>query len=304
VRAAQPAALVGAPEIIPPVSEVTNDAVDLIVNVFERTYRRALRSDAFAALVGDQRHRFARRVVLINNVLDPGDAQRRAQLLLDEQQIEGFHFVADRLDDALSVCGLRRDELEPLLHYSDGPLVAATLPGSPWFLYWDPEARLATPLDWIAPSLELMRADGRVMVANPSWELAGADGRRPGLERETIESQAGFAIGQGFSDQVFLASRSALARPIYRQRCIASLAYPGAHKARVFEARVDAHMRHNARLRATSLEATYVTDQAVGTSSYPPSGLVETARYLINGLTLRALRASPWRPACLRHTWL
>jgi hypothetical protein len=286
------------------VSEPVSRAVDLVVNVFERTYRRALTADAMGALASAQCHAFARRAILINNVADPADAARHAQRLLADGHVDEFHFVADRLEHALEVAGLRPSELEPLLHYSDGPLVAATLPGSPWMLYWDPEARLAQPCDWISPALELMSADGRVMVANPSWELPDELGHRPGVEREAIETRAGFAIGHGFSDQVFLASRAALARPIYRQRCIASIAYPGAHKARVFEARIDAHMRHHGGLRATSLAATYVTDQARGASSYPPRGLAETGRYVLNGLALRGLRVSPWRPACLRHTWL
>ena len=162
----------------------------------------------------------------------------------------------------------------------------------------------AQPLDWIAPALALLESDSRLIVANPSWELPDDDGRCRGVERETVSTRDGFAIGQGFSDQVFLARRSLFSTPIYNQRCISRLAYPGAHKARVFEARVDAHMRHNEGLRATSLATTYVTDQDEGTSAYPPSGLAETARFLLNGLTIRALRVSPWRPACLRRSWL
>jgi hypothetical protein len=280
------------------------DGVDLIVNVFERTYRRALEPDALSAMSGAHRFAFARRLALINNVDDPTDAARRAQLAVEAGAIDGFEFVAEHLDGALRRAGLRREELQPLLHYSDGPLVAASLPGSPWILYWDPEARLATAHDWVTPALELMRADRRVMVANPSWEPPDAAGRRPGVERESREVRGQFAIGRGFSDQVFLAARAELAAPIYGQRCIADITYPAAHKARVFEARVGAHMRHHDRLRATSLATTYVTDSPAGGSAYPPSGALESARYVRNALTLRALALSPWRPACLRETWL
>jgi hypothetical protein len=287
------------------VSPDAEQPVDLVINVFERTFRGVLEPGVFAALAAAQRRRFARRVVLVNNVADPADARARGQRLLEQGEIDELRFVADHLDRALEIVGLRREELEPLLHYSDAPLVAATLPeGSPWLLYWDPEARLAQPVDWITPALELMGKDGRVIVANPSWELPDGAGRRPGVERETVATRAGFAIGHGFSDQVFLARRALLAAPIYRQRCIASIAYPGAHKARVFEARVAAHMRHHGGLRATSLEASYVTDAPSGGSSYPPDGIGETLRWVINSATLRALSRSPWRPACLRHTWL
>jgi len=286
------------------VSEPTAATVDFVVNVFERTYRRALEPGRLTALASAQRHPFTRRVLLINNVDDPNDAARLAQRLRDLGEIDEFHVVAERIDRALRTTGLHRRELEPLLHYSDGPLVAATLSGSPWFLYWDPEARLAEAIDWITPALALFDSDARLMVANPSWQPPDAEGRRPGVERETLRTRDGFAIGRGFSDQVFLARRALFATQIYNQRCISRITYPGAHKAQVFEARVDAHMRHNDGLRATSLAATYVTDQDEGSSAYPPSGLAETGRYLINGLSIRALRISPWRPACLRHTWL
>lgn len=285
-------------------SETIEPAVDLVVNTFERTYRRALEPSTFADIERTNAHAFARRVVLINNVEDPDDARRRASHLLAEGAIDEFHFVADHLERALAVADLRREELEPLLHYSDGPLVAASLPGSPWLLYWDPEARLLDSLDWIAPALELMRDDPRVMVANPSWEAPDAEGRRPGVERETLEEHAGFMLGDGFSDQVFLAARAQLAAPVYSQRCISRISYPGAHKADVFEARLAAHMRHNGRLRATSLSATYVTDSSGGSSSYPPTGLLQTTRFVRNAVALRALGLSPWRPRCLRHTWL
>jgi hypothetical protein len=286
------------------VSQGASDSVDLVINVFERTYRHALEAATATELRDTNGHSFARCVVLINNVSDPEDAARRSQRLVDQGVIDEFHFVAERLDAALEVSGLRRDELEPLLHYSDGPLVAATLPGSPWFLYWDPEARLADRRDWVTPALELMKQDQRVIVANPSWEPADAQGRRPGVERETIEQLDGFAIGHGFSDQAFLSSRAALGSPIYRQRCINRLSYPAAHKAHVFEARIAAYMRHHGRLRATSLTATYVTDAREGTSSYRPAGVTEWTRYVRNALAVRALRASPWRPRCMRRTWL
>lgn len=280
------------------------EQVDLVVNTFERTYRHALEPQTLATIAAENAYPFARRTVLINNVEDREDAEERARRLLEAGEIDEFHFVAEELDRALAVAGLTRGQLEPLLHYSDGPLVAATLPGSPWFLYWDPEARLVEPHGWIAPALALMGRDPRVIVANPSWEQTDVAGRRPGVERETIATSGEFALGDGFSDQVFLASRTALAAPIYGQRCISRIAYPGAHKAHVFEARLAAHIRHHGRLRATSLRTSYATDAPSGGSSYPPGGVRETARFMRNAIALRALGISPWRPRCMRHTWL
>ena len=281
-----------------------DQSVELVVNVFERTYRQALAPGLFGAIGESNLRRFHRRVALINNVADPVDAGARAQRLLDAGEIDAFHFVADRLDDALQAAGLTRAELEPLLHYSDAPLVAASVGATPWLLYWDPEVRLLEPYDWVGPAIELMQEDSRVIVANPSWEPPGPDGHRPGIERESVALRGEFALGRGFSDQVFLARREALAAPIYGQRCITRITYPAAHKAHVFEARVAAYLRHHERFRAISLNATYVTEAPAGGSSYSPRGLVEAVRYARNGMILRALAASPWRPRCLRDSWL
>jgi hypothetical protein len=285
-------------------SSAARDAVELVMNVFERTYRRALEPATIAEIRASHIRPFDRCVVLISNVADPADAIGRATRLVEEGHIDAFELVEDHIDRALAIVGLGRDDLEPLLHYSAYLLVAATLSGSPWLAYWDPEARLAEPADWISPALALMRDDPRVMIANPSWEVPDADGRRPGVERETLATRDGFALGPGVSDQVFLASRESLAAPIYQQRCIARIVHPAAHKAHVFEARLGAHMRHHDRLRATALSATYVTDNAEGVSTYTPAGAAEALRYARNAALIRAVRVSPWRPRCLRHTWL
>lgn len=278
--------------------------VDLVVNTFERTYRRTLASGTIAAIAESNRFAFAKRTVLINNVDDAERARALAESLLAAGEIDEFHFVAQRLDAALAQTRLSRAELQPLLHYSDAPLVAATLPGSDTLLYWDADARLEEPRDWLTPALELLASDERVIAVNPSWEAPSPDGRRRGVEAEAVQLRDRFALGAGFSDQVFLARRAELAAPIYHQRCLSLIAYPAAHKAHVFEARVAAHMRHHGRLRATSLDATYCLDTHNGGSSYPPRGALELARYVRNALTLRAIAASPWRPRCLRHSWV
>src|SRR5262249_15840677 len=149
--------------------------------------------------------------------------------------IDRFVLVADELGRALRRTGLSQEDLGRIAHYSDAPLVAVTLEGAPWVLYWDADVRLREPIDWIAPSIELMDRDPRVLVANPNWT-------DPTVEREAIERAGEFTLGQGFSDQVFLARRAELAAPIYGRRCLALYRYPLSHIGDVFEARIDAHM--------------------------------------------------------------
>jgi uncharacterized membrane protein len=278
-------------------------SVDLVVNTFERTYREVLSPGFFEALEDQNRRSFARKLALINNVTDSDDAAARAKVLLERGEIDAVEMVSDHLDNALIATGLKRSDLEPLLHYSDCVLVAATLPGSPWILYWDAEARLTEPVDWVGPAIDLMKRDRRLLAANPSWELAVGNGGRPGLEHEEIETVDRFSIGRGFSDQLFLARREDPAAPIYGQRCLAQVRYPTAHKAAIVESRIDAHMRHHGRLRATALDATYVVEGKHGSSSYTPETAGETLRYARNALLRKAIRSSPWRPQCCSHAW-
>jgi hypothetical protein len=267
--------------------------VDLVVNCFERTYRHVLDGELLDDIAAENRFRFAGRTVLINNVEDRADAQRRAEAAVARGAIEQFAFVADELEGALALTGLTRDDLGRVAHDSDAPLVAVTLDGAPWILYWDADVHLRAPVDWITPSIELMEREERVLVANPNWVDAT-------LEREAVEPAGDFTLGQGFSDQVFLARRAELAKPIYHQRCLALYRYPLSHVADVFEARVDAHMRHAGRLRATYRPATYVHPAEGAGASYPAQSLRERLRRLWHAAVLAALRASPVRPRCCR----
>jgi hypothetical protein len=267
------------------------DDVQLVVNTFERNYREVLGPGFFGGIEGDNRRPFARRVALVNNVDDPADAAARAGRLVEAGEIDAFHFVADRLPGALSQVGLSRRDLGAVPHYSDCSFVAVTLPGPGWILYWDADVRLQEPIDWITPTIEFMNRDRRVLVGNPVWP-------QPTLERETLENQGDFALGRGFSDQVYLVRREEMARPIYSERCLARLRYPMAHQGFIFEARVDSHMRHRGRLRATYRRARYTHPPPPAGPAYPAGNARQRLALVRNALALRALRASPVKPAC------
>ncbi|HEU4974715.1 MAG TPA: hypothetical protein VFT50_06460 [Baekduia sp.] len=272
---------------------MTAPPVDLVVNCFERSYRKVLAPGFFGAIEADNVRPFAMRTAVINNVDDRADADGRAQALVDAGEIDRYVFVADHLDDALARCGLTRADIEPIPYFTDFAIVAACLDGPDWMVHWDADVRLRPQVDWIGPAIELMERDRRVMVACPNWEVDN-------LAEQTLEEAGSFAIGQGFSDQAFLARRSELAAPIYRQRCLALRRYPLSHLGPIFEARVDAHMRHAGRLRAVFRDARYVHDVEMGTS-WPARTLRERALQARDDLIIRTLRALPWRPRHLRQ---
>ncbi len=268
--------------------------IDLVINTFERTYRDVLRPGTFAEIEAQNSVPLASRTALINNVSDREDARARAQALVETGEIDRYAFVEDLLPQALDVAGLLPADLGKVAHYTDAPLVAVTMGGPRWLLYWDADVRLAEAQDWITPSIELMEAERRVLVANPRWV-------DPTLEQETIEVRQSFALGLGFSDQLFLVRRADLAAPIYGQRCLALLRSPLAHLGHIFESRVDAWMRHHDRLRATYLRALYIHPAEDAGASYPAAGLRERLRWYRNRAIYELGRNSPFKRRCWRY---
>ena len=258
--------------------------VDLVVNVFERNYRSVLRDGFFPSIEARNLRPFSRKVALINNVDEVADALARAEDIRSRGDIDEYHLVSRCLDDALAATGLTRRELGRLVHYSDCALVAITIPGADWLVYWDADVRLERPTDWVGPAIGLLERDRRVIVANPAWQGFAGTGTAAGAR------DGPFRLDYGFSDQLFLARRSDLRRPIYRWNCPASLRYPLAHVAPVFEQRVDAYMRWHHRLRATYLGAVYTHPEPAG-DTYQPRTVPERLRWWRNRAILRTLGA-------------
>lgn len=269
--------------------------MDLVVNSYERTYRDVLAPGRFRRICDDNRYPFARRIALVNNVDDREDVRRRAQLLIAAGELDALEFVSDHVEAGLTAAGLTRADLGEIPYFTDWALAAIALPGPDWMVHWDPELQMREPCDWIGPSIELMESDPRVIVANPSW------GDLDDLARHTCELAGPFSLGHGFSDQVFLARRSVLARPIYRDRTLARLRYPLAHLGEIFEARLDSHIRRWGLLRATYRPATYTHAVEIG-AAYPRRSLVQTVRFARNRAITIALPKIPraLRPRTLK----
>jgi hypothetical protein len=267
--------------------------VDLVVTVYERTVRDVLAPGVLAEIAAGSAFSFARRTLLVNNVTSRSEVLRLAGERIAAGELDHVAFVEEHLDEALRVTGLTRAELEPIPYFTDWAIVAATMPGPEWVLHWDAEVRMIAPVDWITLALELMGRDPRVMIANPYWNV-------PTLEQTTFERDGEFALGHGFSDQVWLARRAQLSRPIYHERSLARLRYPMAHVGHIFEARVDAYLRRQGRLRATHVRATYRHPPNMGVS-YPARTRMQTLRYARNRLVTAGLLASPVKPRSLRY---
>jgi hypothetical protein len=268
--------------------------VDLVINTFERTYRRVLAPGFFPNVERQNQRSFARKVALINNLADLGDAKRRADQLLRLGEIDEYHVVAERLGEALAKVGLKERDLGRVLHYSDCSLVAVALPGAPFLLYWDAEIQLLEPADWVGPALELMEENPAILVANPE-----AEAMRPEfVGEEVVQKRGDFLIGYGFSDQVYLVRRCDLARPIYKCRCPASLRFPMAHIGSIFEKRVDSYMRTHKRLRASYTRVFYFHPQDPKALTYPAPNRKERLKLKRNEFIIKILCRSPLKDPC------
>jgi hypothetical protein len=274
-------------------AEPMTAAVDLVVNTYERSYRRVLQPGFFTGIEEQCRRPFTGRVALINNVDDSGDAHARAQALVASGELTSFHFVNERVEGALSATGLAGQDLGPAGVFTVFLLVAVTLPGAPWMVHWDAEVHLTREGDWISAAIELMERDHRVMCANPDNSNHPASHGEP---------DGRFLLAPGFSDQLFLVRRSDFARPIYGERCIASLRYPLSEMGRTFEMRVDSYMRHHRRLRANHLDSCYFHPPQTAGRFHPKLTWVQRLRRKWKLAALAYLRSAPraMRPRCAR----
>jgi hypothetical protein len=263
-----------------------HQGVDFVVNTFERTYREVLTPGFIESMVDQHSFPFARRVVLVNNVTDRAAAGKMAQALRQIGAITEFHFVEDLLESTLHGAGLTRRDIEPDIHYSDCSLVAMFLEGSDYVVYCDAEVRLQNRCDWISPSLALMERDARVAVTNANWQ-------QPTLTAEAREYRDEFAIGYGFSDQLYMVRRGEFARPIYKFHAPISLRYPLSARGRVFEQMVDSYMRVHRRMRGTYIAAVY-EHPSEGTS-YPVSTTRTRLMRVRNSIVLRSIQLLPGR---------
>ena len=263
------------------------EAVDLFVNTFERTYTKVLSKGFFPSIEEQNQYRFSKKIALINNIQSRKDASIRADILIERGEIDAYYFVADYLDQALQKTGLNYEDLGRTQHYTDCALVTVTLSKSPWLLYWDAEISLRKPVNWIDPAIKLMKNEPFVFVVNPNPD---SNWIKDSVKNGTMEIKGDFALSYGFSDQVFLVRSNELSRPIYKEKCLASLRYPMAHIGSIFEMRVDAYMRTHRRLRATYISATYINPDNEGLSYPPELSWIERIRKVRNEYLHRKLR--------------
>ena len=143
--------------------------VDLCVNCYERTYRGVLTAGFFPTFASEHGGQFSRRTVIVNNVDDRREVETRVRELVDAGELDACFFVEDHIEHALQVTGLKLADIARAPYFTDWGIVLVTVPGPDWLVHCDPEVRMKEPRHWVAPSIELMEDDPRLMIANPRW---------------------------------------------------------------------------------------------------------------------------------------
>lgn len=266
------------------------EPIDLVVNVFERTYKDVMVSGFFSSLE-DQNQRSFNKILLVNNVNDEKDVFAMADSLIARNEIDEWYSVASLLPRALDNVGLTLKALGRIPYYSTAPFVAANIHKNPFLLYWDADVRLFASQNWVDEAQNLLNRDSKIFCVNPRWSGSS-------VENESIIIRDGFSLSYGFSDQIFLVRRGTFSQPIYNYTCLASFRYPLAHIAPDFEQMVDSFSRVRRLLRATYLDATY-THPNEG-ASYPRITFSEHVRRFLMDRMLQATQFMPTNNPCLK----
>lgn len=263
------------------------EPTDLVVNVFERTYRSVIIPGFFPSIEEQNILKF-NKTLLINNVNDEKEAFRRADLLVARNDIDEWYSVNQYLANALEITGINKKILGRIPYYSTAPLVAAIIHKNPFLLYWDADIKLRRPHDWVTPGQNLLNENPHIFCVNPSWHGSA-------VEDEGILVRDHFSIGYGFSDQM---RKGFLSKPIYKYRCPASFRYPLCHIAPYFESMVDSFTRTNRLLRATYLDAHYL--HPYEGLSYPNTSYTEKVKRIIMNIIIKISKIAPTNNPCIK----
>lgn len=231
--------------------------VDCYIDCWEGSYRDLLVPGVLGEQFAMHRYPFARRVLTINNIDDRQAVLSLADAAVGRGECDEYILVAEALPIALERCGLRLDDISPVLHFVDFHLVTVATTRADFVLHNAGDVQLTRPFDWVSDAVARIEKDERFLIANPGYAS------HPGLvAKEALDFDAPYWVGFGFSDQCFLGATRRLAAPIYSEWNFMSNRYPMTHIGRIFEARVDAYMRNHRLLRLTDSRIDYVHNSA------------------------------------------
>jgi len=237
-------------------------SVDLIINCYEKT-QKVLDKSFIYKVLDQNKYKFKNIFIVVNNVKDKKGVVSKVSKLKKKRVINDYFFVEDYIDDVLKLVKLKKEDLEPIPHYTDWALVSLYIAKSEYLLHWDPDVYLERPVDWITPSIKKLDKNKNFIIASPLWGF-----QKSVIKHESYDEDEEFSYNKDFSDQIFLTKKENLLKPIYKYNHIYSLRFPLAHIGSTFEKRIDGYMKKKNKTRLIFKEAVYVHPQDSG-SPYP-----------------------------------
>ena len=227
-------------------------SVDLVLNCYEKTYKKLLRQEYINSIVVQNSFEFTNVIVIVSNVDDRGVLEEILSNLQSSNTITKYYFVDDYLNETLKKLGISMESLGKIKHYSTWAFVMAEVVKSEFFVHWDTDISLSQSVDWITPSIKLFDKVSNLFITNPNW-----DNQEDQVKAESCESDDDFYYGYGISDQLFMGKSGDFKGSIYNEKHIYSLRYPMSHIAPIYEMRIDSYMRNHKKIRATYRGVSY-----------------------------------------------
>jgi hypothetical protein len=195
----------------------------------------------------------AKWILWVNNGAAQDAMAEAAEGLKKAGLIDEWGLVSDHAVSALTHFKIDPASFKGGYNYSIAELVGLYRCGTPYLLHFagDTLPGNNTTDVWLPTLLQGLRDHPEWAVVNLSW-----DGKYAEVRRDAGEILEPWAIGYGFSDQMYLVRSAEFKAAIYNETHVAGQRYP-AYGGNLFEKRVDAYMRNHRRLRATLLTAAY-----------------------------------------------
>ena len=103
-------------------ANLVDHSVDLLVCMYERTYRKVLVPGFFSSIEEQNRRKFTNIIAIINNVDSREEATALAEKLLASGEINRYIFVSDHIDQALKKTGLTHADRGIVANYTNWAL--------------------------------------------------------------------------------------------------------------------------------------------------------------------------------------
>jgi hypothetical protein len=256
------------------------EEITIATNCYELDYRVVLNLAYGKKLFHTSNDIFTNRMLTINNVNNLEDIKEMANKAIEEGLISQYYFCSEVGNDIMSTyTGCERESfvqkypVKRCVLYAlrnkrkykrkfDGinyslPMMCAIEKCKTRWLVWCTEDVLfpdETVREWITKSIEVMKTNEKILVANPLW-----NGDNRCAEEESVYQDENFWYSYAFSDQCFLidVQRARKIKSIYSERNDYSEKVFPMKGGNDFEKRINAYMRNHDLQRITYKHVSY-----------------------------------------------